>query len=497
LKQTDNKTKKLGIKWKLFLCLCAFTAVVITVLWLCQVVFFENIYKATKLVQIERTADQIAESIDEHDLADRIDRLAADREACILILELINEQFALQRYSSSVLSDCLIHRMPINALFAFYNSASENGGSEVWLLYFDENTRQYKRTDGGLLSSSDGHDAETIIHSSVVQNSSGEKFIILINMEIVPVGATVSTINALLAVISVLLILLSMIVAFIISRLISKPIIDINKSAKQLALGNYEVSFSNRGYREISELADTLNHAARELSKVDGMRRELIANISHDLRTPLTMISGYSEVMTDIPGENTPENAKIIADEARRLTSLVNDILDVSKIESGTCAVYPERLDITETVAQVVNRYSKLTGRDGYSFDFIYEENICATTDKTRFLQALYNLINNAVTYTGEDKKVIIKQVIESDGIKIEVTDSGEGIPEDQLPLIWDRYYKVNSAHRRAALGSGLGLSIVRNVMNMLGGSYGVTSTQGKGSTFWIKLPKDRGEDLR
>lgn len=123
---------------------------------------------------------------------------------------------------------------------------------------------------------------------------------------------------------------LALIFAAIMSKKVSKPIIKINESAKELAKGNVAVHFDGEGYREITELNDTLNYAAEELSKVENLRRELIANVSHDLRTPLTMITGYAEVMRDIPGENTPENVQIIIDEANRLTSLVNDMLDIS-----------------------------------------------------------------------------------------------------------------------------------------------------------------------
>ena len=130
------------------------------------------------------------------------------------------------------------------------------------------------------------------------------------------------------------------------------------------------MDFDASGYREIAELANTLNYAAKELSKVEALQRELIANISHDLRTPLTMITGYAEVMRDIPNENTPENVQIIIDEAKRLTTLVSDVLDISKLQSGTIPFNGEVLNLTENIREILTRYTKLT-----EYKIIFEAN--------------------------------------------------------------------------------------------------------------------------
>ena len=259
-----------------------------------------------------------------------------------------------------------------------------------------------------------------------------------------------------------------------------------------LAEGNYDVRFGVGGYREIAELSDTLSVAAEELSKTGALQRELIANISHDLRTPLTMIGGYAEMMRDIPGENTPENMQIIIDETKRLTSLVNDLLDISKLQSGTQTLSLSDFNLTETIREVIGRFSKLTEQDGWTIDFTASEEVIVNADRTRILQVVYNFINNAITHSGGDKLVEVRQIVsERDGkkvVRIEVTDHGEGIPEENLKYIWDRYYKVDKTHRRAVTGSGLGLSIVKSILEMHHARYGVESEVGKGSTFWFEL---------
>jgi signal transduction histidine kinase len=261
-----------------------------------------------------------------------------------------------------------------------------------------------------------------------------------------------------------------------------------NESAKQLAHGRYDVVFSGEGYRETHELADTLNYASYELSRLDRLQKELIANISHDLRTPLTMIKGYGEVMRDIPGENTAENIQVVIDETTRLSELVNDLLDLSKIQSGSRKAVFEDFDLTAAVEEVMKRYDAFTAHQGYHITFMADERATVFADRGMILQVLYNLINNAVNYTGDDLSVAVVQTVSNGRVRISVTDTGQGIEADEIPQIWERYYKVDKVHRRAMIGTGLGLSIVKGVLELHNATYGVESEVGKGSTFWFEL---------
>jgi signal transduction histidine kinase len=232
----------------------------------------------------------------------------------------------------------------------------------------------------------------------------------------------------------------------------------------------------------------TLEYASRELAKTDNLQKELISNISHDLRTPLTMIKGYSEVMRDIPGENTPENIQVIIDETTRLSELVNDMLDLSRIQSGTRKPEYECFSITDTVKDTLTRYEKLIKQDGYNIEFISDGEAMVIADRGMILQVIYNLINNAINYTGDDKRVTVKQTITEEAVVISVSDTGEGITEKDLEQIWGRYYRVDKMHRRATIGTGLGLSIVKQILEIHNTSFGVDSEKGKGSTFWFEL---------
>jgi signal transduction histidine kinase len=207
------------------------------------------------------------------------------------------------------------------------------------------------------------------------------------------------------------------------------------------------------------------------------------------------MISGYSEVMRDIPGEMTPENMQIVIDETHRLTELVNDLLDLSKLQTGAELLDCQVISITKTVEATLERYGKLRTHDGYVLDFRYDREAFIYADTSKILQVVYNLVNNAINYTGADKRVTICQICEDGQCRIEVTDTGEGIPPEQLPLIWDRYYKIRHYHKRAVSGSGLGLSIVKNILLLHGSQFGVRSELGRGSTFWFALPEVKPDE--
>ena len=285
------------------------------------------------------------------------------------------------------------------------------------------------------------------------------------------------------------IVLATVLVGFTMARIISEPIIETSEAARELSRSRYTRPPHSGGYREIAELNDTLVRAAEDLGKVEDLQRELIANISHDLRTPLTMIEGYAEAMRDIPEEVTPENMQIIIDETNRLSSMVNEVLDFSRLRTGNMELEKKPFNLTEEIREICNRVGRMTSVDGYTVVFEPAEDREVIGDRGRIGQVLYNLLGNALTYTGEDKTVRITQRDTAAGIRVQISDSGEGIPADELPFIWDRYYRSRENHRRSVIGSGLGLNICRGILEKHHAAYGVESETGKGSTFWFELP--------
>lgn len=458
----------------------------LVLLWLFQIVFLESFYKSIKIKEIESSAESIVENIDNEDLQALVENISQQNDLCIKV----TDELGTTLYSAEYLPDCMIHHMPPFEFIRLKGIAEKNGGI-VFERYQRDGAldgREGKRQFIGRVLPPDLGITETMIYGKLVSAKDGSQYFILLNSVITPVSSTVYTLRVQLVYITVIMLILAFAIALLLSKKIAKPIIKMNASAKELAKGNFDATFEVKGYFEISELNDTLSYAAKELAKVEKLRRELIANISHDLRTPLTMITGYAEAICDLPGENTVENVQIIIDEAKHLTNLVNDMLDISKLQSGTQVITISEFNLTESIRDIQNRFTKLTLQDGYTIDFRYDSDIFVQADEMRISQVIYNLINNAITYGGSDKIVTVLQKLYNGFVRVEIIDNGEGIPEDKLPYIWDRYYKLDKAHKRNAVGTGLGLSIVKSILALHGAWYGVQSTLGKGSIFWFEL---------
>jgi signal transduction histidine kinase len=487
-----NRSKpRIGIKWSLFVSFIVFSAAMLLLLWLFQIVFLDNFYRGIKTAGIRNTAATLISNIDNKELSTLVERLAQNTETCILIID----QNGNKLYSADVRFDCVIHRMPSDQVARYYDKALAAGGSSIE--YFSRNAFRNPIYDDkkfiGPVPPMDESMNTTLVYAQLATRGDGTKVVVLLNTVLTPVSATVQTLRVQLLYVTAILLGLSLLLALFLSRRIARPIVRINHVSKELAQGNYAVTFATSGYKEVAELADTLNHAARELDKVEQLRRELIANVSHDLRTPLTMISGYAEVMRDLPGENNPENVQVIIDEARRLTGLVNDLLDLSRLQAGSQHLNLAPYNLTESIRKILARYSRLIDQEGFTLTFEADRDVWVVADELRIDQVLYNLINNAINYTGEDRRVVVRQSVTGEEVLIEVADSGEGIPADQLPHIWDRYYKADKTHRRAAVGTGLGLSIVKGALDLHHAQYGVDSTPDQGSVFWFKLRQAGG----
>lgn len=494
---------KISIKWRLFLYLFGFTAILLVLLWLFQTVYLETFYKIIKKSELKKAMTVLNENISSENPYKTLKAISDDYGICILISDLDGERIHSVEYKRS----CCIHSMSKAKLAYYFNKCKntdelvvikhkkpinfidKKGGNEEPELNKTLNTTIKDFGNTPLFNFKRAEFSENVTYAKLI-NVNGDNLIAMINAELTPVDATVHTIQVQLVLISVLMLLLSIVIALLLSKKISKPIVTTNRTAKELARGKFDVEFNSRAYKEISELSNTLNYAARELGKTESLQRELISNVSHDLRTPLTMIIAYSEVMRDLPGENTPENVQVVIDEAKRLTNLVNDMLDISKLQAGVMEKNSEEYNLTQSIEAVIMRYSKLTQLDGYLISFDYDQEAWVEADQYKIYQVIYNLINNAINYTGEDKRVFVKQYLKINTVRIEVTDTGNGIDKSDISQVWERYYKVDKSHKRAVMGTGLGLSIVKNILELHEAEYGVESEIGKGSTFWFELKR-------
>ena len=302
---------------------------------------------------------------------------------------------------------------------------------------------------------------------------------------------------------AIIMLLAASVVSGAISMYISRPIADLTEKARRMSSGNLSVNFSQeRGvsYKEIVELSESLNYAEGELSKADQMQKELIANVSHDFKTPLTMIKAYASMIQDFSGEDPEKrnkHAQVIIDEADRLASLVNDMLDLSKLRAGLDALKTSLFNLSDYLRMVVSRFDYLAETAGYRFVTDIADDLYVEADKDKIGQVLYNLIGNAVNYTGEDKTVVVRLYGENGVVHFSVSDSGKGIPPEEIDTIWERYYRSRETHKRPVKGTGLGLSIVKTILTKHNFAFGVRSEVGKGSTFYVDFPARTVAELK
>ena len=500
---------RISISWKLFAYLTIFTLFILAVVWVMQIGLLNYFYSQSKNKELAIADRALVNTVTESPerLRETVDAYAADYRLCIRVFR-VDGTTARQMASADVSGDCLIHRISDRFLTYLYNEAVANDGLYVKKVspdtLFSKNPEAMAGFPGGEGSAhmpdfkwTPARSGDVnMVQIRVVSGEGGETYIIMLNSELQPLSATVETLKTQFWMIAFILLWGALVLALIISRNISAPIKKMNRAAKLLADGRYDADFHADGYREVAELSESLTNASEQLARNDTLQKELLANISHDLRTPLTMIVGYSEAMRDLPGENTPENVQVIIDETERLSLLVNDLLDLSKLQAGTREPCFETVNLTYLLQNTMERYEKLIKRDGYRVECTADASVEVRADRTMLLQVIYNLTNNAINYTGEDKRVRLTQTVSSDGsrVRISVADSGDGIPPEQIPLIWDRYYKIDKVHRRAMIGTGLGLSIVKQILEAHDTTYGVESKPGEGSTFWFEFPTESVE---
>ena len=492
-----RRIRPIGIKWKMFAIIICFISLFAVALWIFQIRMLNFFYQKAKFSELENTASLIESSLGNDDsVAVLADSYSKEYYNDIWVYKTSGGRLDFNYplvYSAGSNDD---YGPFLEKNFeGLYMRAKENGGSYIAMVpmkNFKESYFEFKPIDDNFNSPDEYPFVSGNVHSvsamriSTHVNGTNE-YVIVQRANMAPGGTMIQTLEDQVLIMGIVMIIMALALAVILSKLITKPIVRMNASAKSLALGKYNTEFSGHGYREIEELSDTLNFASKELSKNDRLQKELISNISHDLRTPLTMIKGYGEMMRDIPDEKTPENVQVIIDETARLTDLVNDMLDLSKIQAGTRVPNIKAFSLTEAVRSTMFRYEKLASED-YKIEFFADSDVYVYADSGMILQVIYNLINNAINYTGEDKYVCVRQTVDGESVRISITDTGVGIAEEDVPYIWNRYYRVDKVHKRATVGTGLGLSIVKEILELHNATYGVTTTVNKGSTFWFEL---------
>lgn len=460
--QKIKKFKKNSLVTEVWSMLTIFSIILIAFIWIFQIVFLDNYYKYSKTKEIKKAAYELKKDYSTNKLKN-LETIAMKHGICI-------EIYGNNKYKATYFN---------HGCLEFGNKKSDIKSD---FIKSGLSSKQYNLINYEFKN-------ETLVYAIKLNN----KNYAFLNASLVSLDRTIPILQNQLLIITVVVLALAFIIGYFFSKKISKPISKISKDAKKLSEGNYNITFSSdENIYEINELVDTLNHTTKELSETEELKRDLMANVSHDLKTPLTMIKAYAEMVRDLTYNNKEKresNLNTIINETDRLNLLVNDILDLSALQSSNGNLTYESFDLIDIIKQILSRFDILSQKEDYKFILNAPDLAKVYADKKRIYQVIYNLINNAINYTGPDKKVTINVINNPNEYKIEICDTGKGIPKEEIKIIWDKYYHNKKKHKRNEYGSGIGLSIVKNILQNHNFKYGVNSSN-KGSIFYFEIPK-------
>ncbi|MGN0993349.1 MAG: sensor histidine kinase [Bacilli bacterium] len=456
------KLKTRSLRANLLIYFLIFSAIILGFLYFFQILFFNTYYKINQTSNLEQTVNLIEKNIDKENAKLLLNELSLNNEVCIQIVKDNN-----LIYYSDYYKHC---------------AGKDNDALGVIINSFINSDKKYLKVD----FVNNRYNNKSLVYGKKLKNNT----YVFANSSLEPMDKSINLLKGQFLYVALIVLLLSFIISYYFSRRIADPILKINQSAKKLADKNNKVKFTcETEVFELKELSETLNNTAKELNKTEELRREFLANVSHDLKTPLTMIEAYAASARDLNYNNKKKRERdlnIIIDEAERLNMLVNDILLLSKIESKTTKLNLEDINIKKEIETILERFA-IYKNDGYIFEFNETEDYIITADKQGIERVIYNLINNAINYTGEDKKVRITFEKDQDILTINIIDTGKGIEDEDKKLVWNKYFRINKRHRRTTIGTGLGLSIVKEILEEHKFEYGIKSKLNKGSCFYFK----------
>ncbi|MBR4461584.1 MAG: HAMP domain-containing histidine kinase [Erysipelotrichaceae bacterium] len=459
--------KKYSLRLQLILYMVLFIVAVLGVIYLFQTNFLDTFYKKNKISTLMNVGRNVASYVGQDDIDDILDQVGMSNEVCVRVVS--------NNDSLSYTGACTLRNLDNYTINMIAAETIENGDEKM----FDD--FHYQRPF-------DSRPEDIYIFAKMLKYAD-QDVMVMVSSAITPLNVTISTLKSQYFIIALIVIIMSVILALLLSRFLLKPIFQINTESQNLSKGRYDGGRIRTGSKEYDELNHTLIQANEDILKADKARKELLGNVSHDLRTPLTMIVGYGEMMKDIPEEKNDANIDIIIAEAKRLSALVDDLIDISKIEDDNVELNKQEISLNDLLTSVYHQYQKYCETQGISFELQLSDDIRVELDEKRIRQVLYNFINNALNYNDkDDQKMILGTEKLEDAYRVYVYDNGCGIAEEDLENIWDRYYKVDKEHKRHLIGSGIGLSLSRELLEAHGLNYGVESQENEYSRFYFDV---------
>lgn len=469
------KTKSFGVKLWLYFAL--FTAVIFCLLWLLQTVFLQSFYNKMEIRNINNCASQIVNAQNDDNFTQTIDEIAHKNALLIIITD----------FDGNVIYSADEHKPkdegarkppeehqnpPDKPQDTFHGTPKGYNDFLTELSGSNENTIiMYEKEN-------------SVICGAVLDNNN----VLYISKPLDSIKGTVNILFRQLIWVTLASLVFSFIIAYFLSRRFSKPIKAITEQALNINNEDYQSHFEKGFCKETDELSEIIEKTSADLIKAENYRREFFANISHDLRTPLTMIKGYAEMVKDFSWQekDTRESdLDVIIKESDRLTSLVNEILEYGTLQSKTKKYDIKKCNISEIANSVINQFAALSEKNGIVINTNIENDLYVLCDTQEISRVLYNFIDNALNHTKNEITVSVYQ--KAKRVCVEARDFGDGIDEESLEHIWDRYFTKKQS-KRTKTGSGLGLAISKEILSAHNALYGVISKIGEGTTFWFSL---------
>lgn len=485
-----------SIKFKTWLYFILFAAVLMAALWVVQVFMLNNFYSSMKTAQTEEVVREIESSYRHNDSVQFVRNVKKVSDSYDMYIFVVSFDGKTTYFSSDAEDFTLVPGL---------NSESEISQKQYAAQIQKLNEKMLKNNGSAkIVFKTDGDSQEILTFGNVLTSKQKDPAIAYVFSPLWPVSSTIKILQNQLVIVTIVSLILACLISLYLSLRITRPIRKIEKTAQKLADGEYGVVFPDGHYTELKHLSDTLTGASIELEKSDLMQKDLVANVSHDLRTPLTMIKSYAEMIRDLSGDNPEkreEHLQVIINETDRLNSLVDDLLSASKLQSGKMSLNKSLFNLSELAGEIIDAYKGVEGRFDSNKDGVIDENdkqfhiefdcnrdFMVEADADKIKQVISNFVSNAIKFCGDDGAVVLSIKRQGRFAKLSVEDHGKGILPEDLEHIWDRYYRSSSNMTRKTEGTGLGLSICKEILTLHKSDFGVDSKPGEGSAFWFQL---------
>ena len=474
---------------RLWLLMMALVMAAIAIMWIIQVYILERNYTGMVISEIQNRLEPIVEELPETDLADREDLLPYLSKTIDGKVMLINEDGRLIALYSYGLA------MEIGEDGEGVSVWKDIENSHIYQLVLDGEPFTRQTEKGSRISS---------YEMGFPVQYDGESAYIILYRSFSELYQVLDMNRRQLIVLTILLTLVASVLAAVLSRKFVRPIHVIRDTVNKLTMGDLGAVPEVKSRDEMGQLADSVKELGQALQRVDALRRELIANVSHELRSPLSLIGGYAEMVRDIhwkDREKREEDLDLIIRESRRMSEMVSDILDYSQLQAGYLKLRKDWYNLNDIVESEVMLCEQSASEYHIKIQYLYKEaEHMIYADALKISQVVRNLLNNAINHTKDGAPIIVEITEQPGTCKVAVKNEGDPIPEEERELIWERYHRSQHQGGRSE-GTGLGLSIVSTILKAHGMTYGVDYQNGM-TVFWFqcerkKMPRERAGKKR